>query len=307
VTSRHPLWDQERIDAGDPDQERLVQSLARWPLRWRAAMIVSTGDATPQEIFRVADPSIWPLVAALGTVGVFASELLKLRLGIAASVAVIVGAVIMWNRPSPPPMSREEELAFESANHVPVRASGSIVIAQWATGLAVLFLAIALGSFLLAYFYLRLENPTWPPPDADLPSPVLTLTAVALAGAATAAVNWGRRAGRSDDRPGLLLGLAGSVAAGCAAATALALDLGGANFRPQDHSYGSIVFTLGGFGLVVLVGAVIMSATVLMYAVRGSYGPSRLSPVDNVGRFWMAAAVIWTVSLATVALGPRLT
>src|SRR5690606_41503027 len=44
--------------------ERFVRGLSEWPLRWRAAVAVGTANARPQEVFRVADPSIWPLVAA---------------------------------------------------------------------------------------------------------------------------------------------------------------------------------------------------------------------------------------------------
>src|SRR3712207_8509393 len=42
VRSRHPLWDQERLDTGEERLERFVQGLAQWPLRWRAAVVVGT-------------------------------------------------------------------------------------------------------------------------------------------------------------------------------------------------------------------------------------------------------------------------
>ena len=40
-------------------------------------MIVGTADARPQEVFRVANPSIWPLVAGCGLVFIFAAELIS--------------------------------------------------------------------------------------------------------------------------------------------------------------------------------------------------------------------------------------
>jgi hypothetical protein len=37
VHGRHPLWDQDELHKGDERTEQLVQGLAAWPLRWRAA------------------------------------------------------------------------------------------------------------------------------------------------------------------------------------------------------------------------------------------------------------------------------
>ena len=54
------------LHRGDERLERFVHGLSQWPLRWRAAVIVGTADARPQEVFRVANPSIWPLVAGSG-------------------------------------------------------------------------------------------------------------------------------------------------------------------------------------------------------------------------------------------------
>ena len=109
VRSRHPLWDQDDLHSGDERLERFVRAHAQWPLRWRAAVIVGTADARPQEVFRVAGPSIWPLVAACGLVLIFIAELLKLRWLIAVGALVLVTAVIGWNRPEQPPMTVEEE------------------------------------------------------------------------------------------------------------------------------------------------------------------------------------------------------
>jgi cytochrome c oxidase subunit I+III len=58
VHSRHPLWDQDDLHHGDPGVERFVHGMSEWPLRWRAALIIRTGDAQPEEVFRVAGPSV---------------------------------------------------------------------------------------------------------------------------------------------------------------------------------------------------------------------------------------------------------
>src|SRR5690606_4452332 len=75
ITSRHPLWDQDDLHSGA--DEGVAKNLAAWPLRWRAVLITTTTDARPEEVVRVAGPSIWPFVAACGTLAIFAAELMK--------------------------------------------------------------------------------------------------------------------------------------------------------------------------------------------------------------------------------------
>ena len=144
VRSRHPLWDQDDLYQGDERLVRFVHGLSRWPLRWRAAVIVGTADARPQEVFRVASPSIWPLVAGCGLVLIFVAELFKFRWAIAAGAVVLTAAVIAWNWPQEAPMTVEEEAAFEAEHQVPVNAGGSVVVAAWGTALVILVVAVSL-------------------------------------------------------------------------------------------------------------------------------------------------------------------
>src|SRR5690606_3395591 len=168
ITSRHPLWDQDDLHSGA--DEGVAKNLAAWPLRWRAVLITTTTDARPEEVVRVAGPSIWPFVAACGTLAIFAAELMKLRWAAVIGATIVVAAVIAWNWPDRPPMTETEELEFERSHDLPVRAGGSRAMARWGTGLVILFASIAFVSILLGYFYLRLENDTWPPAGHPVPS-----------------------------------------------------------------------------------------------------------------------------------------
>ena len=169
IHSRHPLWDQADLHSGDPALVRFVDAMSRWPLRWRAALITRTADAYPEEVFRVAGPSIWPFFAAVGTVVIFVGELLKVRVGALLGAAVVVVSVVLWNWPDQAPVTEAEEEAFEAEHRLPVRTGGSLAVARWGMGLSILFVSIGFTSLLLAYFYLRLDNQTWPP--AGIPSP----------------------------------------------------------------------------------------------------------------------------------------
>jgi cytochrome c oxidase subunit I+III len=307
VRSRHPMWDQDDLESGDPEVETVVKGMAQWPLNWRAALVVHTSDARPQEIFRVAGPSIWPLIAGIGTVGIFASELLHLRWGALVGAAVVVFAVIMWNRPESPAMSEDEEIRFEEEHRIPVRAGGSVVIARWGTGLAILFLTIAFGSFLLGYFYLRVDNEHWPPvavPDPPLLWPAL---AAALVVGGNLAVLAGLRQLLRNEQTGFRSGLA---LASVVLATAIGVQvwtMSDLPFSPQDHAYGSIFFTLNGFVVGVAGAATIMAVMTLVWAFRGAYTARRYSYVTNLYAFWSAMTVIWLVGLGTTHLIPHLT
>jgi cytochrome c oxidase subunit I+III len=307
VHGRDPLWDQDELHRGTPHMERFVRSLAEWPLRWRAGVIVGTADARPQEVFRIAKPSIWPLFAAGAVLVIFLAELLKLRWGIAVGLGVLVAAVIGWNWPEEPPMTVEEEAAFERAHHVPINAGGSVVVAAWATGIAILFFAIAFGSLLLSYFYLRLENPQWPPRGVADPDFTMAMVAAALVVAAVATLRWAlRRLGASEQR-GFVRGLVITLAFAVAGTIVQFIDATGMTFGVGAHAYGSIFHTLSGFLLLLTGGAVATLAMVLWWTIRGLYTVRRYATVRNVARVYTSVAVMWVIGFATLYLGPYLT
>jgi cytochrome c oxidase subunit I+III len=307
VRSRHPLWDQDELHRGDERLERFVHGLSQWPLRWRAAVIVGTADARPQEVFRVANPSIWPLVAGCALVLIFAAELIKLRWGIAAGALIVTAAVIAWNWPQEAPMTVEEEDAFEREHGVPVNAGGSVVVAAWGTALLILVVAIGFAGLLLSYFYLRLENPQWPPAGIADPGLGRALLAAALVVASGAAVRAALQRLRAADQRGFIAGLAAALALASVGTVVQLLDIAGLGFGWNDHAYGSIFFLLAGFVVMVAVAALIVVALTLYWAIEGHYTARRHASVANIARFWAAMVVIWLAGFATLYLGPMLT
>ena len=307
VHSRHPLWDQQTLDTGVGTDEKLARALGQWPLRWRAALVTSTGEAKPEEIFRVAGPSLWPLVAACGVVAIFAAELLKLRVGAFAGAVVVVAGVVGWNWPQSTPIAEEEEAAFEAEHQIPVRVSGSLAVARWGMGLMVLFVAIAFAALLLSYFYLRIENTAWPPGGTESPPLGLALAAAMFAvgsGAVMVAGLRSIRSGRAARFKWLL----------CAAVAMIALAIVGQGFEwrrlPFDskfHAYGSIFYTVSGFAAVVAFAALVMGALSIYWAFRGEYTARRHVPILNITRFFVVTAVVWVITFLVLYLSPGLT
>ena len=307
VRSRHPLWDQDDLYQGEERLVRFVHGLSQWPLRWRAAVIVGTADARPQEVFRVANPSIWPLVAGCGLVLIFAAELAKLRWGLAVGAVIVTAAVIAWNWPQEAPMTVEEEDAFEAEHQVPVNAGGSVIVAAWGTALVILVVAVAFAGLLLSYFYLRLENPQWPPSGIADPGVGRAILAAALVVASGAAVRAALRRVRAADQRGFIAALAAALALAGGGAVVQLSDIARLGFGWTDHAYGSIFFLLAGFVVMVAAAALIVVALTLYWAIGGHYTARRHANVANITRFWAAMVVIWVVGFATLYLGPRLT
>ena len=204
-------------------------------------------------------------------------------------------------------MTVEEEAAFEAEHGVPVNAGGSVVVAAWGTALLILVVAIGFAGLLLSYFYLRLENPQWPPAGIADPGLVRALLAAALVVASGAAVRAALRRLRAADQRGFIAAVAAALALAGGGAVVQLLDLAGLGFGWNDHAYGSIFFLLAGFVVLVAVAALIVVALTLYWAMEGHYTARRHASVANVARFWAAMVVIWLAGFATLYLGPMLT
>lgn len=304
VASRHPLWDQDDLHEGDPRTEALLHGLSEWPLTWRAALVTRVDDGRPEEVIRVSGPSMWPFVAACGTVLLFIGEMLHQLWLLGASTAVIVVAVLLWNRPEPVPTTLEEEQAFEAAHGVPVRTDGGRTLAMWGMGLSLAVAAVVCSTLLLSYFYLRIENPQWPPAGAARPGLARPVASVIAMVVAVLAIG---RAHRAVHRGGPLLG--GLVTGGVAtlvAAGVLVAELAASEVGAQDHAYGSIWFVLGGFLVALAFVGLVVLGVVIGAAVQGRFSPRRHAAVTNAARYWLAMTAMWLAGSATLFLVPRL-
>jgi cytochrome c oxidase subunit I+III len=307
IRSRHPLWEQNDLHSGDPKLVHFVHTLASWPLKWRAALTCGTMDGQPEEVFRVSGPSIWPFVAAVGTVIIFFSEIFDLHLLTGFGALVIVASLIAWHWPDKAPMTEEEELAFERDTGVEVRAGGSRAVARWGMSLVILIIGIALTALLLTYFYLRLENTAWPPANIAPPQwPYALASAALLLGSAIPiyVALRGILAGNQQRlKLGLILAWLGAVAAVALQVFALRQE----GFTWQAHAYASVFMVLSGFVLLITLVGLIMLGVVIFWAFRGSYSARRHVAIDNVLRFWVALVAVWWIGLGVLYATPYLT
>lgn len=307
VRSRHPLWDQAELHRGDDKMERLAQALAEWPTRWRAAVVTSTLDGHPQEVIRVAGPSIWPLVAAIGVFAIFTALIFDSIWMTALGVLLTVIALIGWHAPEEAALEDADRARqFEEAHGVRVNIAGSEIIARWAMAVAVGGLAIALATLIFSYFYLRLNARVWPLDGIPVPDLTLPIIATGLLVISAIPTLVATRAIAHDSPGRLRLGLAAAFVLGIGFLVALGMEATQWPFRWDTNAYGSLVYVLVGFVVLIVLTGLMMSAVVQFWAWRGHFNARHSAPVHNVALFWYFVIAGWLVTFATLYLTPYL-
>jgi cytochrome c oxidase subunit I+III len=304
VRSRHPLWAQADVFEEEGRTDRLLEGLAGWPLTWRAALTTTPIEARPREVFRVAGPSIWPFVTAVGLILIFAAELFTQRALVVGGALVLLVGLIGWHWPDDIPTT-ERELEFEREHNMVVWPNGSPTVNRWAMGLLILLAAIALGNFLLSYFYLRIENAAWPldniaPPNLLLPA-ISTLLVLAAAGA----MRWAQGAIRRDDPGALRTRLGIAFLAGALALGLLVYDFGQLPFSLTLNAYASIYYLLGGFLMLLLGFGLAQNLFTMVGAWRGRYSAREHVGVEIGAMYWLAVALLWLAGAGVLFLTPH--
>ena len=310
VRSRHPLWDQENgksTEAGTVDRTaRLMDALSHYPLNWRGALTTSAIDAQPQEVFRVAGPSIWPFICALGIITIFGAEIFSLRAAVVMGAVLLIGGLIGWHWPVDKVPTTDAELAFEREHGIPVRPNGSRIVSNWAMNLMILLVGIALSSLLFSYFYIRVDSTTWPPAGIPLPSLLWPAISTLLFVISGAAIWWARQGIQRDNQSQLRVGLAVGFGLGVVALAVLGYDFWQIPFSHEIHAYGSLFYTLIGFLFMIVGGGLFQNALTQIWTWKGNYSAREYVAIDVGVRYWLATIVYWLGIVATLYLSPYL-
>ena len=307
VHSRHPLWAQAELHEGDERTERLVQALGRWPTSWRAAMVTSTLEAKPLEIFRVAGPSIWPFVSAVGLIIIFGSEIWGLRWVAGIGALIFLASLVGWHWPTQVPTSPEDEQAFAREHGILVRSSGSRTVARNGMILTLLVFGIALASLLFSYFYIRLENPIWPPAGIQNPEWLLPVIGLALWSLSLIPSTIATRAIHDDRQPALLSNLLVSLLLAAVGSGLLLYVLLSKEYTVSDHAYASLFILIEGFLVLLMIGGLGINLFVQYFARRGLYSSERYIAVENAALYFAVTAVFGWIVLAVLYGIPYLT
>lgn len=307
IRSRHPLWDQPDLHTGEPRLEALAHAIARWPLQWRAAVVTGTLDGQPEEIFRVSGPSLWPFFAACGTMLIFIGELFDQYGWIGLGALGVVVSLILWNWPEKPKHDLAYEKTFEETYQIPVNPNGSRAVSHWGMGLGVLIMGIALATFLFSYFYIRLENPVWPPEGIGAPPLFFTVISSMAVLLSAGAMIWAVRGIRQGKKRQLQFGLGIMFLLGMLALGLQVYDFTQAGFPIGAHAYTSLFYIFGGFAFVVWLGGLIMNALIQFWAWQGVFSSRDHVAVENTALYWYAAIITWLLTFAALYGTPYLT
>jgi cytochrome c oxidase subunit I+III len=307
VHSRHPLWEQKELHQGDERTERLVQALGRWPTTWRAAMVTSTLEARPLEIFRVAGPSIWPFISAVGLIIIFGSEIWSLRWLAGIGALIFLGSLVGWHWPTKVSTSEADEQSFAREHGILVRSSGSRTVARNGMILTLLVFGVGLASLFFSYFYIRLDNPVWPPASFENPEWLLPVIGLALWGLSLIPSTLAIRAIHEDRQAALRSNLLISLLLAAAGTGLLTYVLLTKNYTVSDHAYASLFILIEGFLVLLMLGGVGINLFVQFFARRGEYSSSRYIAVENNGLYFTVIAVFGLITLAVLYGAPYLT
>ena len=304
VRSRSPLWDQETIRPEDAPIRSMLEGLSGWPLTWRAALTTSTVEARPTEVFRVAGPSLWPTITAVGVITMFAAEIFTFRWLVATGAIVTVVALIGWHWPDRIETT-ERETNFEREHAIPVHPNGSPIIDRWAMLLFLMLVATITALFVYTYFYLRLQNPTWP--MDNLPMPGLTGPAIGMVAilAGAAAMYYARRDAAGNAGAGMKTGLAIAFVLGLMALATIVFNLRTIPFDHTINAYGSIYWAIS----ILMAGLVLFGLGQNLFtqagAWMGHYSVREHVAVEIGALYWYGLALFWVVLAAALYLAPH--
>jgi len=268
--------------------------------------VVTTLDGQPEEITRVSGPSLFPFLASVGVIITFIGEIFHLSYVSLAGLIFALAMIVGWHWPEKVDVTDAEIERFEKAHGIPVRLHGSYAVARWSLVLSVMIIGIALLTLLFSYFYLRLENPVWPPAGVERPGLALAITAAVLIAAAAGVSYWALRRIQANAQGSLRLGLGLAFILALAGLVIQIYDYTRFTFGMGEHAYGSIVYVMGGIMWVLVVAGLVMLAISLLGAMRSQFSDRTYLPVINTAQYWISIALAWWVVYGVLYLAPYL-
>lgn len=312
VASRYPNWNIHGTNAPvDPATDKLLTALEHYPLNYRAQLVTTAIDAEPEEVFRVAGPSVWPFWTSLGMAVMMVLLVFSQYALAAVSVVATLLALVMWHRDNNDFVNPPEERAFEATFGVPLRPQGSRAVLRWSTALTCITLATALATLTFSYLYLRLKPPQWPPPDIPAPDPLLPGIGLALLVASIITMRAAVRGVERDDASPLRIGLLVSTLLGFGYLGLNIISFFSIGFNQSSQAFGSIFWTMAIYQmLIAIVGVAWLAVTLFWYlriAGRGEEGHAeRQASVPNLAVYWYYVIGAGVVTYALLYIGPIL-
>jgi cytochrome c oxidase subunit I+III len=305
VHTRQPLWEQARLDEGDPELVSLVYAMERSPTHYRATLITSVAEAIPEGVLRMASASRLPLIAALSLAVMFAAEIFSIHAVTLLGSGVLIVAVWLWQWP--PEVERTFKLGEDggpTVHGLPVYHTGTRAPGWWGMLLVLLTISVGSACCIFSYFYFRSGVTDWPPAGINPPDVGLPLFRTAVILLTIPFVWWALRSIRHGHQLQLQLSLAVSFGLGLAFVALLIVEIGQWDPNLQGNAYGSTFYMLQGLQLVIVLLGLLISLFTQAEAWFGYFNRWRHLAVQNLASYWTFAALHWVVLAAVLYLSP---
>jgi cytochrome c oxidase subunit 3 len=195
-------------------------------------------------------------------------------------------------QPTPPP-APAPDTSLDGAPGGPSTLGVGVVV--WLASELMFF-----AGLFAAYFTLRSINDVWPAEGVELET-ARTFAATVVLVASSGAVHFAVVAARRGDRRGAARWLGITALMGAIFLSNQVVEYVQAEFRIDDHAYGSMFYLMTGFhGLHVLAGLIFMGAVVA--AVVGSSRAPTYETVEVCSYYWHFVDVVWVVMFSTIYL-----
>lgn len=299
VRSRHPLWDQDDLHEADGQTKQLLDVMVERPARYRAQITTGVLDGNPREIFRVAGPSIFPLLLALSMTAFSFFLIFNLYALAGLAIAGSILSLIGWHyEPKTPEEFRTEtEDKIEELTGLPVYVEGSPRVARGGMLLTLLTLSIAFVTLIFTYLYLRLNFEDFPPPGMAIPDASLPLLGTALLWVTAIGMYLANRAVQNDSFTRLRGFLGASI---IITAIAIGLQIRFYLLLPFDattNAYGSSFFAIAIVMLAFQIVGTLANVISLFWVLwRGNRRRAR----NHASIAWLALFSIWLAGINTL-------
>ena len=195
----------------------------------------------------------------------------------------------MTAQPTPPPTPPPAGTASPSS--APSTLGVGVVV--WLASELMFF-----AGLFAAYYTLRGINDPWPPADVELETVTTSLATVVLL-SSSGTMHLAVVAAQRGDRRASIRWLGTTALMGAIFLCNLGFEYAQADFRIDDHAYGSIFYLMTGFhGAHVVGGLVFMGAVAVAIAGR-SRAPAHQT-VEVCAYYWHFVDAVWVAMFATI-------
>jgi heme/copper-type cytochrome/quinol oxidase subunit 3 len=199
-------------------------------------------------------------------------------------------------------------------SHLPKSALDEAAPLWWGNLLLIFVETTTLAIMLASWFYLRMNEPQWPPPKVDVYPPILD--PVPDVGAATAdavlmlaaclPMYWTDMAARRKQRGRTVAGLAVMFAVSVATLVLRGYEFPATKFWWNDNAYASVVWTTLGLAVTYQLVAALEFLVAGLWLVFHPLDDDHALDVTLAGGFWYWVAGTGAIVYAVIFWGPRI-